>query len=116
MGQLMYRSRVNEIHEVVDGHRRQVRVAQLHWCAQRDLAQLVADPEAPDGPGIYAIWGWHPVTGPNTMMYIGMSETSVLDRLRAHLEDNVHEQASPQAHYALLDGSVTGCTLPSPKS
>ena len=106
MGQLMYRSRVNEIHEVVDAQRRQVRVAQLHWCAQRDLAQLVTDPEAEDGPGIYAIWGWHPVTGPNTMMYIGMSEVSVLDRLRTHLEDNVHEQAPPKAHYALFDGSV----------
>ena len=43
-------------------------MARLHGCAQRDLAHLVTAPDAPDGPGPYAIWGWPPVTGPNTMM------------------------------------------------
>lgn len=65
-----------------------VQIHHLHWegpYSEKDLKEEPLDPWAIN-PGIYQVYGTHPTEGGNSLLYIGMSNTKMVDRRDRHQE------------------------------
>jgi hypothetical protein len=75
-----------------------VRVIDLRWDGPFTLDQVLAKSGGHEC-GVYAVYGTHNVTGPDSLLYIGEAESSFANRFSGHKEEWMDYEPSEQKIY-----------------